>query len=59
MHGLALGVFLGLYAGNPRFKGQIDRALKDALGKGVDILNKGTTPVGGAINGPYDEPPAE
>ena len=59
MQGLVLGVFLGLYAGNPRFKGQVDRALKDALGKGVDMLNKGTTPVGGAINVQYDEPPAE
>ena len=37
----ALGVVAGMYASNPKFKSQIDGAVKNLLGKGVDALNKG------------------
>jgi len=36
-----LGIMAGMYAGNPKFKSQIDGAVKNLLGKGVDALNKG------------------
>jgi len=34
-----IGVFVSSYLQNPKFRNDIDNILKDAAGKGIDLLN--------------------
>jgi hypothetical protein len=47
----AIGLFMASYMQNPKFKAQIDNAIKKAINSGVDALNN----VGSVPNVPHDE----
>jgi len=34
-----MGVFAGMYMGNPRFRASMDATVKKAIGYGIDTLN--------------------
>lgn len=36
---LAVGVFVGMYIGNPQFKEQADNTIKQLIGQGINTLN--------------------
>ncbi|MCL2053805.1 MAG: hypothetical protein FWG90_05100 [Oscillospiraceae bacterium] len=40
--GLALGAFIGTYFNNQKFRESVDRNVNQLIGKGLDVLNKGS-----------------